>query len=474
MVGYSGHHIPKDPTQQAQFLQTYPIYDGRGIKIAILDTGVDPSCPGLQKTTDGKIKLIECFDLTGAGDVDTSTVKKSDENGILIGLTERELKIPKTWKNPSGDWHVGTKPLHELYSYKIKKRINEAKCDEFNKKNKSAIAEAMKELNEHEKKVGAKSKKISDVEDREEINAKLKLLEGAEKFEVESPVVDCINAKVMSNFNENQEYGFLSDNCLMSYCLNIHDNGNLLEICSTHSDHGTHVAHIAAGHFQDDPKKNGLAPGAQIVSLCIGDLRKGTCLTEQALLRALEICRQLRVDVINFSYGASANCVESGNIANFITQIVENYGIIFVAAAGNYGPGLSTMGFANGKLHPSLFNIGAYLTAEMQKAIYGHREAGDSVVFPFSSRGPCLDGTLGITFCAPGAAITGVPKHELISSELMAGTSMSAPNAVGNIACLLSAMKSESIPISPFRIKLGLMNSAMMPEDGCPFSLGLI
>uniref|UniRef100_A0A914Y9F2 Tripeptidyl-peptidase II first Ig-like domain-containing protein n=1 Tax=Panagrolaimus superbus TaxID=310955 RepID=A0A914Y9F2_9BILA len=51
---------------------------------------------------------------------------------------------------------------------------------------------------------------------------------------------------------------------------------------------------------------------------------------------------------------------------------------------------------------------------------------------------------------------------------------MSSPNAVGNIACLLSAMKVEAIPISPFRIKIALQNSAMIPEDGShhPFSLG--
>uniref|UniRef100_A0AC35GQA5 Peptidase S8/S53 domain-containing protein n=1 Tax=Panagrolaimus sp. PS1159 TaxID=55785 RepID=A0AC35GQA5_9BILA len=491
----SKHYMPKELTQQAEFLQKYPTYDGRGIKIAILDTGVDPSCPGLQKTTDGKIKLIECSDLTGAGDVDTSTVKKADENRILIGLTERELKIPKTWKNPSGDWHLGIKPLHELYSYKIKKRINESKCDEFNKKNKSAIAEAMKELNEHEKKVGTKSKKISDIEDREEINAKLELLKGAEKFEVESPVADCIvwfdgekwkacldtslkgdleNVKVMSNFNENQEYGFLSDNCLMSYCLNIHDNGNLLEICATHCDHGTHVAHIAAGHFPDDPEKDGLAPGAQIISLCIGDSRDYYWLNAQAFIRALNKCIELKVDVINFSYTTVRNCVDNGSFAKLIKNVVEKHGIIFVAGAGNYGPALSTMGFACGKLHHSAIYVGAYLTAEMKETMYSHFEADNSVVFPFSSRGPCLDGTLGVCISAPGAAMAGVPKHNLKNSEVMAGTSMSAPNATGNIACLLSALKSESVPISPFRIKLGLTNSAMMPEDGShhPFSLG--
>ena len=46
----------------------------------------------------------------------------------------------------------------------------------------------------------------------------------------------------------------------------------------------------------------------------------------------------------------------------------------------------------------------------------------------------------------------------------MNGTSMASPNAAGSTACLLSALKSLKIPISPFRIRMALENSAKMPE----------
>ncbi|VVC95280.1 unnamed protein product [Leptidea sinapis] len=248
--------MPKKETGVVSFLNKYPKYDGRDTIIAIFDSGVDPAASGLTVTSTGKTKVIERFDCSGCGDVDTSTVIKKLTDGYITGLTGRKLQVKERIQEYRKEhlWDVG---------------------------HKVAFAEANKQLHTFETEVVSKSSNLSNEDKlmKEELEARVEVLQMAEKKYTDfGPTYDCVL---------------------------FHD-----------ATHGTHVAAIAAGYFAEEPDKNGVAPGAQIVSLTIGDSRLGSMETGTALVRAcikvMELSKTMKIDVINMSYGEHAHWSNAG------------------------------------------------------------------------------------------------------------------------------------------------------------------
>lgn len=143
--------LPKHETGVTQFLSKYPVYDGRGIRIAIFDSGIDPGANGLQRTSEGKVKIVERFDCSGCGDVDTSTVVKPDENGYITGLTGRKLKIPSFWNSENDEYHIGVKNAYDLFPSKLKERIDQEHKEKlWDAGQKIAVAESNRQLQKFE------------------------------------------------------------------------------------------------------------------------------------------------------------------------------------------------------------------------------------------------------------------------------------------------------------------------------------
>merc|ERR1719477_344682 len=71
-----------------------------------------------------------------------------------------------------------------------------------------------------------------------------------------------------------------------------------------------------------------------------------------------------------------------------------------------------------------------------------------------------MDGAVGVKLMSPGGAIAPIPSYTLSRNQLMNGTSMSSPNACGNVALLLSALKQQGIEYTPLGIETALINSA--------------
>lgn len=166
-----------------------------------------------------------------------------------------------------------------------------------------------------------------------------------------SEVGDLENAVCIREYSRTQEMAKIDD--YLSISINVHDDGNTLEIVGMCSSHGTHVASIASGYDPENEELNGIAPAAKVVSLTIGDGRLGSMETGTGLVRAIikimELCDSgKKVDVVNMSYGEHAAWSNSGRVGELMAELVNRYGVVWVGSAGNHGPALvSSKGLAN-------------------------------------------------------------------------------------------------------------------------------
>ena len=481
--------LPKAETGVARFLAEHPTYDGRGIVIAIFDTGVDPGAPGLAVTSDGKPKIVDMVDGSGSGDVDTKTVRKA-EKGHVEGLTGRSLDV-SSLPCPSGEFHVGVKPAFEIFPNALVTRMKEERARKFDEVQGATLTAARNALAAFD--AAHPEPTDDDTRTREELAARVDILRDlAENEKDPGPVYDCVvfhdgetwrgvidtdedgdlaDEKAMANYRVHREWSTFDDVSLLNYSLNVYEEGNLLSIVADCGAHGTHVAGIVAAHFPDDPDHDGMAPGAQLVVVKIGDTRLGASSTGTGSVRGLAAVLDNGCKLINMSFGGPTPSPNEGRIMGLYKEIVDDHGVTFVCSAGNSGPALSTVGGPGGTTS-GILGIGAYLSGSMMTAQYALREKLPDTHYTWSSRGPTFDGDLGVALSAPGGAFSPVPNWGLQPTQLMNGTSMASPSVCGGIACLLSGLKAEGIETTPHDIRRALENTAEMPPGMDPFAVG--
>lgn len=155
-----------------------------------------------------------------------------------------------------------------------------------------------------------------------------------------------------------------------------------------------------------------------------------------------------------------------------MNEVVNKYGVTWVASAGNHGPALSTVNTPPDISQETIIGVGAYVSPDMMIAEYSMRQKLPGMPYTWSSRGPTIDGGYGVSVCAPGGAITSVPNFTLRNSQLMNGTSMAAPHVAGAVGIILSGLKLLRIAYSPYSIKRALENSANFIENVEIFAQG--
>ena len=172
--------------------------------------------------------------------------------------------------------------------------------------------------------------------------------------------------------------------------------------------HGSHVAGTIAA-VDNSVGVVGVAPAADLYAVKVLDRRGSGYLSD--IVEGLQWSVANGIDVVNMSLGTSAYSLA------FDTAVQETIasGVVVVAAAGNSGPGASTVGY------PAKFAgvIGVSATDSSNN------------IASFSSRGAEVD------LAAPGVSIYSTYKKKGYAT--LSGTSMASPHVAGVAALVLTA-----------------------------------
>ncbi|GAB5560845.1 MAG: hypothetical protein SynsKO_24920 [Synoicihabitans sp.] len=475
--------IPKREVGADTFIAENPTYDGRGVVIAVFDTGVDPAAAGLAVTTTGERKVLDMIDASGSGDVDTTKTVEIGEGNTLAGLSGLELTLPEGIQNPSGEFRIGLKPASELFPRaalgRLRAQVQQDWEAELSLKRKVAETNKDEALEAAEAKAEAdRTREERDLIARHEIMRSLE-----DNYPNSGPgiVYDCVvwhdgtDWRVIIDTNRNGdlgddlilrpygiagEFGTFDSHTNATYGVQVYEQGDLLSIVTMSGTHGTHVASIAASNFPEEPGRNGVAPGAQILSIKIGDIRVGGGSYGPSERRAIATAARHGVDIMNASWGGSS-VYQDGRDHNAMNykMLADRFDILAIMSAGNEGPALSTAGSAGGEAS-RVVGVGAYASAEMGKALYNTIKDSPDAALQFSSRGPTKDGDIGVDVMAPGAAWASISAESLGSAGMYNGTSMSAPSASGVAALVLSAAKQNNVVARPAVMRNALMLGA--------------
>jgi tripeptidyl-peptidase II len=427
-AAYSHGWMALGSTGVEQFLRQHPTYDGRGVLIAILDTGIDPGIPGLLKTTTDAPKILDLRDFSHEGSVPLQPVIPKGDTIEIAGHRLRGFgRVAAV--STGGPYYGGTiaeLPLGDLPA---------------------------SDLNGNGTDRDTLPLVVTRATDGWVLFADT---DGDGSLAGERPVHDYLVSR--------ESFGWAARGHApgLTVAVNFSSSpkGPELDLVFDTYSHGSHVAGIAAGHdLYGVAGFNGVAPGAQLLGLKIANSAQGSITITGSLIRAIDYAirfaqaRRLPL-VLNLSFGVGSEIEGAARIDGMVDSVLAaNPSVVFAISAGNDGPGISTMGFP-GSARRSI-SVGATLPSTFLPPAPGGGSQDDQLAY-FSSRGGELAKP---DLVAPGVAYSTIPRWNT-GHEIEQGTSMASPHAAGLAALLVSQLAQEKRGISAVAIKQALMVTA--------------
>lgn len=393
---------------------------GKGITVAVIDTGIDASHPAFGNRVDYWYDATEETKTPFKETVMTNRSLRVDIEGEKV-----KVQLPKT-----------ISPKAQVYTALMSEKNFIGQLEQKDKYGKKYY-----DLNGNNQAdsflvVLAKTKNKTEI--YFDTTGDMQFFGADEK----QPKI-AYNDTTMKNRSEGM-IDFPTRNNILSYPLLLEDDGKELSIGlgKTEGMHGTHVAGIIAAN---DEKHNlvGAAPQARLMSLKVCS---GISCTDSAIIKALYKTfynGKVIPDVVNISLGSHEQ-YHRDVYSHIFNDLSAKFGTIFFISASNSGPGFRSLNhFGNSG---SIVMVGANVSKKTLKEQYNlplnEVTQNENLLF-FSSLGPSYTGEMKPNIIAPGAAISAVPAAEGYMGQAN-GTSMSSPLAAGAFAAVLGKVKNET------------------------------
>lgn len=133
---------------------------------------------------------------------------------------------------------------------------------------------------------------------------------------------DLSAATILADFSIERKFSTLGSNSMSNFGVKVYGDGTLISLVTDCGAHGTHVAAIAGAHFPEEPEKDGVAPGAQFISVKIADTRLHSEETGTGLVRGLIAVQRAKADVINLSFGEPVGRANYGRFPELLNETV--------------------------------------------------------------------------------------------------------------------------------------------------------
>ncbi|MEU6484723.1 S8 family serine peptidase [Streptomyces sp. NPDC046887] len=441
---------PSFETGAVDFVKSNPKFDGRGVTIGIMDSGVDLGHPALQKTSTGERKIVDW--VTATDPITDQDATWQAQTNPVSGPTF--TIAGSTWTAPAG-----------AYSFSQFKESTTATGDAAGDLNRDGDTTDVWGLL-YDAAAGTVRVDLNNNKDFSDDEALKPYKDGFQVgyFGTDNPATEIAErvpfvVEIRKDVPMDPRGGSW-----------VGKKADFVNIGIIESEHGTHVAGITAANGLFGGQMNGAAPGAKLVSsrACSWG---GGC-TNVALTEGMaDLVINRGVDIVNMSIGGLPALNDGNNArAELYTRLIDEYGVQLVISAGNSGPGLNTIG--DPSLADKVISVGASISKETWAANYGSEVETPNALFNFSSRGPREDGGFTPVISAPGSAINtiqtwlpGAPVAEAgyklpAGYGMLQGTSMASPQAAGASALLLSAAKQKKIDLPPADLRTALTSTA--------------